>query len=638
MSTADTVAYVLIDVVLIVALARVLGSAMRYVGQPVVVGETIAGVLLGPTVLGKHLSREIFPVEARPVLSGIATIALCFFMFLVGLDLDLTLLRGRTRAIATVSAAALAVPFAAGFAVAPLLHDEAYFLKGLPDSGPFTLFIGAALTVTAFPVMARILLERRLHVTPMGAVGLASASVVTIGLFTLTGVAAGAAKGEGPSSTALKILYTALFLAGMFGVVRPLLARLGRYHDRIGKLTPNMIAAVFVLVTLSGWITDRIGITAVIGPFVLGLCMPRREGITRAMTERIESFAVLFLLPVFFGFSGLSTDLRTLGTDLILGIVVFTGVGIATKWIPVALAGRAVGLTWREGNLLGVLMSCRGLLPLIVAQVGATAGVIEAGGPIYAILVIYALVTTILTNPLANVFLPKELPAPVSVPAAAAPLRILVAVGPNGSAARLAGAARALAGERRPVELLVTQPAPLGDEAEVRGGVQDEQHRVARTLSGLVPLAAIVGGPDVTVTPLAYASADPAADMLRVIDDAAPELVVMGVSRRGIAEDTALVRRVTAESPVPVVTLFDPRGEGLLTDGRPVVAASGSAVQSVAESLAAGLGTTVAAEAPTGAAGVVVPLEPGWEDLLPGAGSPLLLVAEPAARRTPVGA
>ncbi|HWH13595.1 MAG TPA: cation:proton antiporter, partial [Miltoncostaeaceae bacterium] len=629
MSTADTVAYVLLAIVLIVAAARILGSLMKYIGQPVVVGEIIAGVLLGPTLLGKELSGDIFPTETRPVLSAIATVALIFFMFLVGLDLDMSLLRGRVRAILVVSVAALAVPFAAGFAVGPLLHDEAYFLGEMPDAGPFTLLIGAALTVTAFPVMARILLERRLTRTSMGAVGLASAAIVTVGLFTLVGVAAGAAKGEGPSSTALKILYTAVFLAAMFGLVRPLLARLGQAYDRIGKLTPNMIATIFVLATLSGYVTDRIGITAVIGPFVLGLCMPRREGITRALTDRIESFAVLFLLPVFFGFSGLATDLRTLSTDLILGIVVFTAAGIAAKWIPVVLAGRAVGLTWREGNLLGVLMSCRGLLPLIVANVGVTAGLVEPGGPIFAILVIYALVTTILTNPLANLFLPKQAPAPADVPAAAAS-RILVGVGPNGSAARLAGAAKALAGDRRPLELLVAQPAALPDEASVRSPVQHDQAEVARTLSGLVPLSAIVGGADVTVTPLSFSSPDPADDLLRLIDESDPRMVVMGVSRRGIDADVAVARRVAAASPVPVVVLYDPRGDGLIADGRPVVAAGGEHVGPVAEALAAGLSTTVATDAPGGAAGIVVPMDSGWQDLLGAADAPLLVVAPPA--------
>jgi len=637
-STADIVAYVLLDIAIIVTAARILGSLMRYIGQPVVVGEIIAGVLLGPTLLGKDLSADIFPTDARPVLSAIATIALIFFMFLVGLDLDMTLLRGRVRAIAIVSVAALAVPFAAGFAVAPLLRDEAYFLGEVPDAGPFALLIGAALTVTAFPVMARILLERRLTRTAMGAVGLASAAIVTVGLFTLVGVAAGAAKGEGPSSTALKILYTVVFLAAMFGLVRPMLGWLGRQYDRLGKLTPNMLALLFVLATLSGYVTDRIGITAVIGPFVLGLCMPRREGITRALTDRIESFAVLFLLPVFFGFSGLSTDLRTLGTDLILGIAVFTAVGIATKWIPVVLAGRAVGLTWREGNLLGVLMSCRGLLPLIVASVGASAGLVEPGGPIYAILVIYALVTTIITNPLANLFLPKQTPSPVDVPAAAAPTRILVAVGPHGSAARLAGAARMLAGERRPLELLVAQPAALPDEAEVRSPLQHGQAEVARTLSGMVPLSAVVGGPDITVTPLSFSSPDAADDFLRLIDESDPGMVVLGVSRRGLDEDVAIARRVADASPAPVAVLYDPRGEGLVADGRPVVTAGGEQAGPVAEALAAGLGTTVAADAPSGAAAVVVPMDAGWESLLGAASGPLLVVAPPAPARTPVGA
>lgn len=632
MTTPDIVAYVLIDVVAIVALARVLGSAMRFIGQPVVVGEILAGVALGPTLLGTHLSGELFPVEARPVLSGIATVALCFFMFLVGLDLDMSLLRGRVRATAAVTVAAVAVPFAAGFGVAPLLHDPAYFLGELPASGPFALFVGAALTVTAFPVMARILIERRLMRTPMGAVGVSAAAAVTIALFTLVGVAAGAAKGEGPSSTLLKLAAAAAFLAVMFAVVRPALARLGAHHDRVGRLTPNVIATVFVLVTLTGWATDRIGINAVIGPFVLGLCMPRREGISRELTERVESFAVLFLLPVFFGFSGLSTDLRTLEPSLLAGAVAFVAVGVASKWLPVAVAARAVGLTWREGNLLGVLMSCRGLLPLIVAQVGATAGVIEAGGPVYAILVVYAIVTTVLTNPLANRFLPRHTAEPADVPAAAPDaVRILVAVGPGASPVRIAGLGRALAGARRPVELVVAQPAAMPDP-EVRAGITDASHEAARTLSGLVPLAAVVGAPDVRVTPLTFTTTDPADDFLRLAARVAPAFVAMGIGRRDRREDLATVTRVAAEAGVPVAALYDPTGEGLVADGRPVVSAGADAAAAV---LAAGLGTRVAQDAPHGAAAIVIPMSGDWSGALTAAHGPVVVVSDGGGQSSP---
>jgi len=622
-TTADTVAYVLIDVVVIVALARLLGTAMRFIGQPVVVGEILAGVALGPTLLGTDLSAELFPVEARPVLSGIATIALCFFMFLVGLDLDMSLLRGRVVATAVVAAAAVAVPFAAGFGVAPLLHQEDYFLTGLPEYGPFALFIGAALTVTAFPVMARILIERRLLRTPMGAVGVSAAAAVTIALFTLVGVAAGSATGEGPSSTLLKLAYAAGFLALMFVVVRPLLARLGAYHDRVGRLTPNVIATVFVLVTLTGWATDRIGINAVIGPFVLGLCMPRREGITRELTDRVESFAVLFLLPVFFGFSGLSTDLRTLEPSLLAGAAAFIAVGMVTKWVPVAVAARAVGLTWREGNLLGVLMSCRGLLPLIVAQVGAAAGVIEAGGPVYAILVVYAIVTTMLTNPLANRFLPREAAGPEVPAAVPEETRILVAVTPGGSAARVAGLGRALAGSDRPVELIVAQPTALPD-TEVKTGLAEIPGDAARTLSGLVPLAAVVGAPGVRVTPLSFPTADPAEDFLRLIDRIQPAFVAMGIGRRGQAEDLRSLARVVAGSPVPVAAIHDPSGEGLVADGRPVVSGGADAM---AARIAAGLGTRVDADAPDGAAAIVIPMEGDWAAAMTAALGPVVVVS-----------
>lgn len=636
MTTPEIVAYVLIDIVLIVGLARIVGSLMKYIGQPAVVGEIIAGIILGPTVIGASLAQDVFPVEARPSLAAISTVALIFFMFLVGLDLDLELLKGRYLQAGVVTVAAVAAPFIGGVLVAPLLHQQKYFSGELPDETSFALFIGAALTVTAFPVMARILVERRLSRTTMGAVGLASAACVTVALFILLGVAAGSAEGQGPSSSLLKVAWTALFLAVMFGPVRHLLRWLGRYYDRVGRLTPDVIATLFVLITLSGYITDRIGINAVIGPFVLGLCLPRREGMARELTDRIESFAVLFLLPVFFGFSGLATDLRVLEPGLIVGAVALIVVGIATKWFASAAAGRLVGLTWREGNLLGVLMSCRGLLPLIVAQVGASVGVIESGGAVYAILVLYAIVTTLMTNPAASLFLPREPAAgpdvEIAVPAEPAH-RVLVAVGPGGSAARLAGAAKALAGDQRPLELIVASPAEL-PESEIRSGLVDAERDVKATLSGLVPLGAVVGGPGVTVTPVAYQSPDVVGDFLSLVERLGPAMVVTGVRARHRAEDAARAAALAEGSDVRTVVFYDPTGEGVYPGMEGGVVAEGS-VTGIGESLADGLGVALTGEAPSGAAAIVVPMTEGWRDLLTSAPGPMFIVSEPAPVAAP---
>lgn len=635
MTTAEIVTFVLIDIVIIVVLARFVGSLMKYIGQPIVLGEILAGIILGPTVIGPTLAGDLFPTEARPALAAIATVAIAFFMFLVGLGLDMSLLKGRVMQSSVVTVSAVAIPFVAGYFVAPLLYKPEFFLGALPNEGAFSLFIGAAMTVTAFPVMARILIERRLTRTPMGAVGLASAAAVTVALFLLVGVAAGAAEGAGPGSSLATLGWTALFLVGMFGPVRYGLAWLGRYYDRVGRLTPNLIAAVFVMIVATAWMTTKIGITEVIGPFVLGLCLPRREGMAADLQEKIDSFAVLFLLPIFFGFSGLATNLRTLGTSLILGVVVFIVVGVATKWIPTAIAGRAVGLTWREGNLLGVLMSCRGLLPLLVASVGASVGVIEAGGPVYAILIVYAIVTTVMTNPGANLFLPKEAPPPPDVDVAEAPAetkRVMVAVGPGGSAARLAGAAKALAGQHRPLELVVVQPAELPEGSSIFSGVEQAERDVALSLSGLVPLAAVVGGQGVTVTPVAYQSPDVVDDFLRVADELRPSLLVTGVRRRFAAEDSKRADAIAAGAGVRTAVFYDPSGEGVYPDmGAPVVAGPG--MRDVASDLAAGLGVKLADNGVTGgASALVLPMTAGWADLLPPAQSPVFVVSEPSRR------
>jgi Kef-type K+ transport system membrane component KefB len=457
LSSNQVVAFVLFGIALILVVARVMGLLAKRLGQPAVVGEIVAGVMLGPTLLGPAVFRWhrppaflhcaeanpavealsithcLFPQQARGVLGVLGQIALLLFMFLVGLEFDFKLLSGKVKAVAIVGVGVVVVPIMVGFALNPILYNELFAAPGA-SSAAFGLFVGAMLSVTAFPVMVRILQEKNLTLSPMGSVGIAAAAVVTILMFVAVSVSAGVAAGAPPSRLAVNLGLTTLYIAVMAVVVRPLLKPLGqRYEARVARLggpvdeagwserdafapagvgwalTSHMFAFIMILVLLSGWIAHVLGINVIVGGFMAGIVLPARKGLIRDMTNEVFDLTAIILLPVFLAFSGLNTDFTQLELGAVAGIAVFLIAGTASKWIGGAVFGRLGGLTWAEGNVLGVLMNCRGLLVLVVALIGVQANVItplmQLGG------VLMALVTTVMTGPLFDIFL-RRLPQP----------------------------------------------------------------------------------------------------------------------------------------------------------------------------------------------------------------------------------
>jgi len=432
--------FVLLDIAIILVMARLVGGLFVRLGQPRVVGEIVAGVLLGPTLLGPKLftwanspsyldcdtslavnvappatapvesiTTCVFPPQARGVLGLLGQIALVFFMFLVGLELDFNLLKGKAKGIALVAFGAVALPIALGFVVGPILYDEKWVAAGadgtLASKSSFTLFVAAMLSVTAFPVMARILQEKRLTQSQMGAIAIAAAAIVTVLMFLAVAVARGVAKDESTGNIALKFVLAAAFIAVMFVVVRPLLLRLGSAYERGGLLTSEMFAIIVVVLFASAYVAHKIGINVIVGGFVAGAVLPARVALFRDLSARLSEITGVVLLPIFLAFSGLNTDFTKLGAAFIVGVVIFVVAGIIGKWVGSAVAARAGGLTWTEGNTIGVLMNCRGLLVLVVALIGFEQGIISA--PMQVAGVVMALVTTMMTGPLFDLFYRK---------------------------------------------------------------------------------------------------------------------------------------------------------------------------------------------------------------------------------------
>lgn len=382
--------FVLLDLALILSAAWALGRAATWAGQPRVIGEILAGIALGPTLLGPA-SAELFPEAAREVLRVIGLAGLLLYIFLVGLDLDTGVLRRRVRTVAAVGAGAVALPVAAGFAIAPLL-DASLFRGPNADALGFSLFIGALLSVTALPVMARILQERSLDSSELGQVGIASAALVTVLMFVVARIPVALATEIPPARLAAEAAAAAAFIAFLVVPVRAALAEMSLARG-------TFAIAVLSLMSVSGIVAHALGLSVIVGGFLAGLVVAeRRRTVRAALPDWIDDVATRVGLPVFLAVSGLATDLRAVSLDAGAGLLLLFVVALASKWGAGVAFGRLCGLSWSAGHALGILLSCRGLLVLVVSLAGLEYGLI--GPAMHAGAVVIALATTAMVGPL----------------------------------------------------------------------------------------------------------------------------------------------------------------------------------------------------------------------------------------------
>ena len=401
-------AYVLLDVFLIVVLARILGTLMARIKQPRVVGEILAGVLLGPTLLGSNLSLVVAPADARPVVSAIATLGLIFFMFLAGVEFDASRVAPRMKQAGLLAVLSVAVPAFIGFPLAQLMHTSTYAGPAGQDILPFGLFIGAALSVTAFPVMAHILMERGELNSPMGGLGVASTGIMSILMFTYIAFAGAMASPAGPGAVLVQIGEIIVFALVSWFVVRPLLARM---LPGDAKVNATHMAIILAGMVLYGLIGDRIGINALVGGFAFGLILPDSTAFRQEVAAKVKDVTLVFLLPVFFAQAGFAADLKLLTPDTFLVVVLVLLAAVGGKFLAVVPA-KAFGLTWNETGILGALTNARGLLVLVAGLIGLQLQIIT--NLTFTIIVVVALVTNLMTLPLLNLFT-RRLPAPAAV-------------------------------------------------------------------------------------------------------------------------------------------------------------------------------------------------------------------------------
>jgi Kef-type K+ transport system membrane component KefB len=375
------------------------GVLFRKLGQPSVVGELLAGIALGPSLLGRiapDVQAYVLPSEVMPLLNIIAQLGIVLYMFLVGLSLDGAALRTRTRAVIVISHASIVVPFLLGIALAVGLYS-----RFAPANVPFTvfaLFIGVAVSVTAFPVLARIIADHDMRGTELGTIALTCAAVDDVTAWCLLAVIVSVTRNE-PQAAAITIGLTIALVVGMAVVARPLLHRLARIREQAGAFSQAHFAIVLVGVLVAATCAEGIGIHALFGAFMLGAMIPHDSALARDLASRLEDLVGVLLLPCFFAFTGMRTQILLLGepTEWLIcaGVIVVASVG---KLGGSALAARLMGIGWRDSIALGVLMNTRGLVEIVVLNIGLDLGVLSPA--LFAMLVVMALVTTFATSPL----------------------------------------------------------------------------------------------------------------------------------------------------------------------------------------------------------------------------------------------
>jgi len=397
----DPLPLLLLQLIVIVVAARLCGALAQKVGQTAVIGEMVAGILLGPSLLGwiwPGLSGFIFPAPSLDNLRLLSQVGICLFMFIVGMELELDHLKGRARTAVVVSNVSILFPFLMGMACALSLFPS----YASPNTRllPFALFLGISLSITAFPVLARILEERGLMKTALGSTAIACAATGDVTAWAALAVVVAVAKAHSLGSVALTLVLVVVFVAFMLLWVKPRMPRwMGNAVIQEGAPGAGIVAGAMVFLFASALVTQIIGIHALFGSFLAGVVMPPHGEFRDFLKVRLEHFTSSFLLPLFFAFIGLRTHLDALG-DLSAWLVCAGLILVATlgKLGGATLSARLTGVDWADSFALGALMNTRGLIELVALNIGYDLGILSA--PIFTMLVIMALVTTGMTAPL----------------------------------------------------------------------------------------------------------------------------------------------------------------------------------------------------------------------------------------------
>jgi Kef-type K+ transport system membrane component KefB len=567
--TDQEVQLFLADLAIIILLARLFGIAAKRLGQPPVLGEIIVGILLGPTLFDGKITATLFPITVRPALNALATLGVVMFMFAVGYLLDLRLIRGRERVAVSVSASSIILPLSLGAGLGVWLASRHHVHEVLP----FALFVGTAMSVTAFPVLARILTDRDMHRTRIGSIALASAATDDVLAWSLLAVVAATA---GAGGQQLRLVLAPIYVGVMFGLVRPLLRKLVNVYQRRGRLTPSVLAAVLVGLLLSSYATDWMGLKYIFGAFLFGVVMPR-EGAAAALRKeilhRLEQVSVLVLLPVFFVVSGLSVNLSSVGLSGLVELCLILLVAVAGKFGGAFAGARLAGVRGRRAGALATLMNTRGLTGIVILSIGLQLHILDQ--LLYSLMIVMAVVTTMMAGPLLHLIYPDRYvqrdiaEADRAGLGTAAGHRILVLIEAPETAAPLVEVGAALAASREHSELILSHLAARQHDTrlEVGTGLGSELLEMTRTTEKLQVLADRASARGVPAVVQSRLSQDIAAELPGYVAAAQPDTIVLGPGRTsgalaaGGAVQLVTVLRSLPQAPGAVAVLWA-RGEG----------------------------------------------------------------------------
>jgi Kef-type K+ transport system membrane component KefB/nucleotide-binding universal stress UspA family protein len=550
---------VLAQIAAILVLSRTLGLVTRWLQQPLVVAEVLAGIMLGPSVLGlvwPDAMNALFPPSSFSVLKMLSQIGLVLFMFFVGLELDPKLLKGRTHSSIAISHTSIVVPFGLGALAAWWLYDG-YAPDGVSFVS-FMLFIGAAMSVTAFPVLARILSERQLMGTRVGAIAIACAAVDDVTAWCILAFVVAVARARGIESAIWTTGFALAFIVAMIFLVRPFLRRVGARVANAEGLTQTVVAFVLLGLIASAMLSELIGIHALFGAFLFGAVLPKEGRFAQAIADKLETIAVVLLLPLFFAYSGLRTEIGLVTQPQHL-LVTAAIIAIATlgKFGGSVVAGRLTGMRWREASAIGILMNTRGLMELVVLNLGMDLGVISP--TLFTMMVIMALATTVATTPVLRLVYPerelmRERAEPAGEPAGA-PFTVMMCVSHASSGPALATVAAALSAKAetaaRLVALHLWRPV---DRPSVELGRRDSDPGAP-----LAPLLERARELEIEIDTKEFVSSEPADDIVRTAETEHASLVLIGAHKPLLLEGRfgGVVNDVVERANVPVAVLLD---------------------------------------------------------------------------------
>ncbi len=426
-------AILLLQIITIIVVARFFGWIFRKIGQPSVIGEIIAGIFLGPSLVGMYFpeySALLFPKESLGNLQFLSQIGLILFMFVIGMELDLKVLKNKAKEAVVISHASIVIPFALGMGLSYFVYRQ--FAPEGVEFLSFSLFIGIAMSITAFPVLARIVQERGIQKTRLGTIVITCAAADDITAWCILAAVIAITKAGSFVSSLYIIGLAMLYVVAMLYLVKPFLKKVGDLYSNRESISKSVAAIFLLTLIISSYLTEIIGIHALFGAFMTGAIMPDIAKIRNIFIEKVEDVAVILLLPLFFVFTGLRTEIGLIN-DLYLwkitGVIIL--VAVVGKFVGSALAARFVGQNWRDSLTIGALMNTRGLMELVVLNIGYELGVLSP--KIFTMLVIMALVTTFMTGPALDIinfiFKSRDLLLPKDL--LSSKFRILISFGNN---------------------------------------------------------------------------------------------------------------------------------------------------------------------------------------------------------------